>query len=70
MTPVLIGTADAARILAVTTRTVHGWATKGTLPTERKTVGGHRRFALADVEALRDRMRAREQGATCPTGGA
>lgn len=48
-------TKDAAKRLAVTTRTIQLWAEAGILPAW-KTPGGHRRFNVADVEALQNKL--------------
>lgn len=48
----LIGTEEASRILGVDPVTVRRWAASGALVTAWTTVGGHRRFRRADVEAL------------------
>lgn len=48
-----VGPSQAAVMLGVTERTVRRWAEDGTLATAYTTEGGHRRFLLADVDALR-----------------
>ena len=50
MTP-LLSTADAARAVGIGSSTVKRWADAGLLQCVR-TAGGHRRFALADVERM------------------
>ena len=45
---------DTARLLGVCSATVRRWANKGTLPPQR-TVGGQRRFYLADVLTILER---------------
>lgn len=46
---------DAARILGVSASTLTRWAKKGLVPT-MTTIGGHHRYLLTDIEALRDRL--------------
>jgi excisionase family DNA binding protein len=48
-------TREAARRLAVTTRTIQLWAEAGVLPAW-KTPGGHRRFNVSDIEALQKKL--------------
>lgn len=48
----LLTTADAARLLGVGVSTIKRWADRGELASLR-TIGSHRRFRRADVEALR-----------------
>ena len=48
--------ADVARRLGVTPNTVSRWAREGKLPCQM-TLGGHRRFDGAVVEAIRRRLR-------------
>ena len=48
--------ADVARRLAVSPNTVSRWAREGKLPCQM-TLGGHRRFDGAVVEAIRRRLR-------------
>jgi len=48
-------TKEAARRLAVTTRTIQLWAEAGVLPAW-KTQGGHRRFNVSDVDALQKKL--------------
>lgn len=50
----VVGTLRAAELLGVTDRTVIRWADEGTLPVAYRTAGGHRRFRLADVQAMKD----------------
>lgn len=45
-------TADVARELGITTRQVRNLASEGKIPCTR-TDGGHRRFAVSDVSALK-----------------
>lgn len=42
---------DAAKALGVTVRTLHRWEAQGRI-TSIRTAGNHRRYKLADVEAL------------------
>ena len=46
-----IRTAEVARILRVSPKTVSRWAREGKLP-HLVTLGGHRRFPAADIEQL------------------
>jgi len=46
---------EAARLLHVSSKTVNRWANERRLPCIM-TLGGHRRFARADVEAAMRRM--------------
>lgn len=46
------GAVRAAQLLGVHERTVRRWADEGRLPVAYTTAGGHRRYRLADVEAL------------------
>jgi len=48
--------ADVARRLGVSANTVSRWAREGKLPCQM-TLGGHRRFDGAVVEAIRRRLR-------------
>lgn len=57
-------TAEAARILGVSTRTVQMWVDKGAL-TAWKTVGGHRRVLLESVT----RLKAMRGGNAAPPSG-
>lgn len=50
-----VRTAEAARILGVSTKTVSRWARAGKLP-HVVTLGGHRRFPLGAVRELAGRM--------------
>jgi DNA-binding transcriptional MerR regulator len=56
---VLVGTGVAAQILDVSDDTVLKFAADGLLPVAALTPAGHRRFALADVEAA---ARRRDEG--------
>lgn len=46
-----IAPAEAARMLKVSARTITRWAREGRLPSIT-TLGGHRRFPRATIEAL------------------
>ena len=46
---------EVARLLHVSSKTVNRWANERRLPCIM-TLGGHRRFARADVEAAMQRM--------------
>ncbi len=46
-----IRTAEVARILRVSPKTVSRWAREGKLP-HLVTLGGHRRFPAAEIEQL------------------
>lgn len=48
-------TKEAARRLAVTTRTIQLWADSGVLPAW-KTPGGHRRFNVSDIDMLQNKL--------------
>lgn len=52
MSEVLLSTRDAAAYLGVGTTSIKRWADDGALPCVR-TVGGHRRFRMSDLERLR-----------------
>ncbi len=52
--PVYLSLAEACRQLGVHSNTLRRWADNGMLPVYY-TPGGHRRFALTDVQALRER---------------
>lgn len=52
--PVYLSLADASRELGVHTTTLRRWADTGQIPVY-VTPGGHRRFAIEDIEALRVR---------------
>ena len=49
---------QVARILHVSPRTVDRWANQGRIPCV-VTLGGHRRFALADVAGVAEEMARR-----------
>jgi excisionase family DNA binding protein len=44
-----------AEVLQVSPKTVTRWAKEGKLPS-RRTLGGHRRYARADIESLVERL--------------
>ena len=52
--PPAVGPRKASELLEVTERTVLRWCEDGTLPVAWRTPGGHRRIAVADVEARRE----------------
>ncbi len=51
-------TAEAARILRVSPKTVSRWAKEGKLPFVR-TLGGHRRYPDSEIRALVDSLSER-----------
>ena len=53
MSEVLLSTRDAAAYLGVGTTSIKRWADDGVLPCVR-TVGGHRRFRVSDIQRLGD----------------
>ena len=57
-------TQEVARLLSVSEATIKRWADDGLIQSE-KTVGGHRRFGLAEIARFK-----RERGATPPSNGA
>ena len=52
-------TADVARVLHVSTKTVSRWANDKKLPYMR-TLGGHRRYPTADIRQLADGLVGKE----------
>jgi excisionase family DNA binding protein len=46
---------DVAEVLQVSPKTVTRWAKEGKLAS-RRTLGGHRRYARADIESLAERL--------------
>jgi excisionase family DNA binding protein len=46
---------EVADMLQVSPKTVTRWAKEGKLPS-RRTLGGHRRYARADIESLAERL--------------
>lgn len=48
--------AEVAIMFRVHPKTVTRWAKAGALPTAYRTIGGHRRFYEADVQALRGKQ--------------
>lgn len=52
---VYLRTAEAAKILRVSAKTVSRWAKEGKLP-HVVTLGGHRRFPSTSIKALADRL--------------
>lgn len=48
---------EAAAVLGVTSKTLARWAAAGKVPCIT-TLGGHRRFRVADIEVVRAKQRA------------
>jgi excisionase family DNA binding protein len=46
---------EVAEVLQVSPKTVIRWAKEGKLAS-RRTLGGHRRYARADIESLAERL--------------
>jgi excisionase family DNA binding protein len=46
---------EVAAVLQVSPKTVTRWAKEGKLAS-RRTLGGHRRYARADIESLAERL--------------
>jgi excisionase family DNA binding protein len=46
---------EVAELLQVSPKTVTRWAKEGKLAS-RRTMGGHRRYARADIESLAERL--------------
>jgi len=46
---------EVAQVLRVSPKTVTRWAKEGKLAS-RRTLGGHRRYARADIESLAQRL--------------
>ena len=46
---------EVAEVLLVSPKTVTRWAKEGKLAS-RRTLGGHRRYARADIESLAERL--------------
>lgn len=59
--PGLIGPRAAARLLNVDPSTVTRWADSGLLQVARRLPSGYRRYRVADVVALAERMAERGQ---------
>ena len=55
---VYIRTAEAAKILRVSPKTVSRWAKEGKLPFLR-TLGGHRRYPAAEIRQLAEELQVR-----------
>ena len=49
---VLLRTAEAARLLHISVKTVNRWTDKGILPCKVRTLGGHRRYDEREVRKL------------------
>jgi excisionase family DNA binding protein len=47
---------EVAEVLQVSPKTVTRWAKEGKLAS-RRTLGGHRRYARADIESLVERLK-------------
>ena len=47
---------EVAEVLQVSPKTVTRWAKEGKLAS-RRTLGGHRRYARADIESLAERLK-------------
>ncbi len=47
---------EVAEVLQVSPKTVTRWAKEGKLPS-RRTLGGHRRYARADIESLVEHLK-------------
>ena len=63
----LLSTQDVVHILQISASTVDRWAKAGRLPVAEATLGGKRKFRLADVLALQGELR---QKANCETDNA
>ncbi len=48
---------EVGRMLGVSPKTVARWAKEGRI-SHTKTLGGHRRYAATDIEALRESLRS------------
>jgi excisionase family DNA binding protein len=53
--PAYLQTAQVARLLQVSPKTVSRWAKEGQLP-HLRTLGGHRRYPEVEILAIRDRL--------------
>jgi excisionase family DNA binding protein len=53
--PAYLLPSEVAEVLQVSPKTVTRWAKEGKLPS-RRTLGGHRRYARADIESLVERL--------------
>ena len=49
---VLVTISEAARIAGVSPSTIRRWELQGRIGAPRRTLGGHRRYVLSDVEAM------------------
>jgi excisionase family DNA binding protein len=49
---VLLRTAEAARLLHISVKTVNRWTDRGILPCKVRTLGGHRRYDEREVRKL------------------
>ena len=60
--PRYMETSDAARALGVAVTTLRKWEQNGTLAPSIRTMGGRRLFRLEEVEELRARRQAQQEG--------
>jgi len=60
----LLSTQDVVQILQISASTVDRWAKAGRLPVAEATLGGKRKFRLADVLALQNEFRQKATGDT------
>jgi excisionase family DNA binding protein len=58
----LLSTQDVVQILQISASTVDRWAKAGRLPVAEATLGGKRKFRLADVLALQSEFRQKATG--------
>ena len=49
ITKLYISIGESATYLEVSTKTLHRWEKKGIVIPEHRTVGGHRRYAIATI---------------------
>jgi putative resolvase len=47
----MISIQNASKMLGVTVKTLKIWDTEGKLKAKMRTVGGHRRYSLSDIES-------------------
>ena len=50
--PHLVTVSEAARIAGVSPSTIRRWELQGKIEAPQRTLGGHRRYVLSDVEAM------------------
>ena len=48
----LVTISEAARIAGVSPSTIRRWELQGRIGAPQRTLGGHRRYVLSDVEAM------------------